>query len=253
MTTKDRAQTDDRQQQEFLLASPTLHGQSETADTSMAGIRPAKFHTSRSFHNANDDREERAMPRYFYVVALIIVGIGPGLVHAQGPADDKAPQTGADKYCVVEIDPVESGEEESVTTKNSCFATTTEAVAAATDGAVRLDPKTTDETLGALLRKSPSRVIAIDYNNVNFDPEDGYIIWKGNRGCGPGITYFKKHMPAGWNDHVSSVEGGICRTQRLYENANFNEGDEGLIATCRPSCKALPKMNDKTSSRKMRH
>jgi hypothetical protein len=195
------------------------------------------------------------MLRHLYVVALVIVGIGPGLARSQTP-DAKAPQTGADKYCVVEIDPVKSGEEESATTKNNCFATTPEAVAAATDGAVRLDakhPKLTNETLGTLLRKSPSRVLAVDYNDVNFDPEDGYIIWTGTRGCAPGITYFKKHMPAGWNDHVSSVEGGICKTQRLFENANFNKGDKGLIATCRPSCKALPKMNDKTSSRTMKH
>jgi hypothetical protein len=202
-----------------------------------------------------DDREERTMSRHFYVVALVIVGIGPGLVRSQTP-DAEAPQTGEDKYCVVEIDPVKSGEEESATKKNNCFATTAEAVAAATDGAVRLDPKTpelTDETLGTLLRKSPSRVLAIDYNNVNFDPEDGYIVWTGTRGCGPGITYFKKRMPDGWNDHVSSVEGGLCRTQRLFENVNFNKGDKGLIATCSPSCKALPKMNDKTSSRTMKH
>ena len=79
-----------------------------------------------------------------------------------------------------------------------------------------------------------------------------YTWYSDQGGCVPGRTFKLNRMPGGWNDVVSSVMGaGNCDHQFLFEHIDFNSHKQGEVAECRPDCKGLRVMNDKTSSQVM--
>jgi hypothetical protein len=198
------------------------------------------------------------MLRNAYLVGLLVIGLGLGRAHAQTVAPDAAaPSTPAGQHCVVNIDPVQPGAKASVVEEVGCFATFAEALAVATDGAARVDPKTqshelTKEMLPAA-GKAGRTVIAVGFSDANY--RGSTIIWSSFQGgCTPKQTFRFNRMPRGWDNQVSSVFGaGNCGHQHLYEHIDFNQHKKGHVANCHPDCKGFRVMNDKTSSRIMQY
>jgi hypothetical protein len=196
------------------------------------------------------------MLRNTYLVGLLVIGLGLGGAYAQTNAPDAAaPAAPAGQYCAVNVDPVQPGAKASVVKEVSCFATFAEALAVATDGTVRVDPKTqphefTKEMLPAA-GKAGRTVIAVDWSDANYKGEP-MIFYSDQGGCVPGRTFEFRRMPRGWNDVVSSMWGaGGCDHQFLFEHIDFNSHKRGKVAQCHPNCKGLRVMNDKTSSQVM--
>ena len=82
------------------------------------------------------------MLRNAYLVGLLVIGLGLGRAHGQPSAPDAAASPApAGQHCAVNVDPVQPGAKASVVKEVGCFATFAEALAVATDGTVRVDPK----------------------------------------------------------------------------------------------------------------
>ncbi|HEY3571133.1 MAG TPA: hypothetical protein VGP73_24620 [Thermoanaerobaculia bacterium] len=159
-------------------------------------------------------------------------------------------------HCVAALEPVRPGAKRSKVTSFSCYPTLSDAVLAATNGAVWLPP---DEDLRTQLdrineqqlkkaRKPLSTkdtyVIAIDYWDANY--QGATLTWTAPAPCDSVTSYQATGMGPGWNDVVSSTRGfANCNTNVLYENVYFG----GALQICSPDCAGLGAMNDKTSSR----
>jgi len=185
-----------------------------------------------------------------------VLGLGLGLAHAQTNAPDAAATSApVGQHCVANVDPVQPGAKASVVKEGDCFATFAEALAVATDDAVRVDPKMQPHELTKEMLPAPGKagraVIAVDFSDANYT--GSVHIWSSFQGgCTPKRSFLINRMPRGWNDQVSSVWGaGNCNSQVLFEHIDFNEHKKGRVAQCRPDCKGLRVMNDKASSRIM--
>jgi hypothetical protein len=179
--------------------------------------------------------------------------MGLGLVHAH-PPDAAAPLAPAGHHYVAHVAPVQPGAQASLAEEGGCFATWAEALAVATGGEVRVDPKTQPHALTPEMfeRFSTARrtIIAVDYADAHF--EGVTLTWYADQGCAPGVLFNPNRMPEGWNDRVSSVVGaGGCDHQFLYEHIDFNAHQQGLVAECHPQCEGFRLMENKTSSRIM--
>lgn len=193
--------------------------------------------------------------RRVWLVGLLLPGMGIGFVHAQTP-DAAAPLMPAGQHCVATIDPVQPGAQDSLVTEDGCFATLAEALAVATDGAVRVDPQTQPHDLTAEM--FPTRagriVIAVDFDKPHFADHAHSLTWVSTHGgCTPTVQFRVPYLGWDWNDRVSSVLGaGNCGHQFLYEHVNYNVGKpKGRVAQCRPSCQGFRVMDNKASSQIM--
>ncbi len=153
----------------------------------------------------------------------------------------------ADRHCVLEIDPIRPGESASQVRPVGCFATFSEAISAATRGAVRLPPDIgPDEVTPEMLAPAQSNiVIGIDYWDSNFRGQS--LVWETphTAGCSDGSTYGSPGMPPGWNDEVSSARSYAgCNHYYHYEHTNWT----GAVLDCGGSCATMGVMNDQTSS-----
>lgn len=131
-----------------------------------------------------------------------------------------------------------------------CFATFSDAMAAATGGRVRLPaaatPATVDRrTLNSGAQPSSSDfVIAIEY--ADFDFGGASTIFHSSTTCNdsnhavPDLRFF------GWNDRISSALAfSGCNNSFHYENVNFS----GAVIDCGTGCSNIgAAMNDQTSS-----
>lgn len=195
------------------------------------------------------------MIRSLWLVGFVITGMSPGLVPAQ-PPDATTPLAPTGQHCVASVEPVQPGAQDSKVTEGGCFATLAEALAEATDGAVRLDPQTQPHELTEEMFPTTAgrTIIAIDFDKPNFADRNNSKTWYSNHGrCTPNVQFRVPYVGREWNDRVSSVLGaGNCRHQFLYEHIKYNVGKpKGRVAHCRPSCKGFRVMNNKASSRIM--
>lgn len=163
-------------------------------------------------------------------------------------AAEASPERAPEKHCVVRIEPLRSGEEASAMSAATCFDRFSDAIYAATGGAVRLAPTVspadvTEETVQP--ESSHQTVLSIDYRDSNFSGST--LTWVANNtvGCTTGLSYAAPSMPSGWNDVVSSARTFAgCTYNRHYEHTNYG----GSKIDC--YCASMGAMNDKTSSEK---
>jgi len=189
--------------------------------------------------------------------ALRSIGADPGDVDASSPACTNAVATagvdeavdavspaGPEKHCVVRIEPVKPGETVSKMSETTCFGSFSEAIGAATGGAVRLasNVRPADVTEEMLKSTSGGTVISIDYKNPNFSGST--LVWSTSISSGCyGYSYYAPTMPSGWNDVVSSARTfASCNYNPHYENTYYG----GALLYC--ECATMGIMNDRTSS-----
>ncbi|MDO8690869.1 MAG: hypothetical protein Q7R39_12810 [Dehalococcoidia bacterium] len=163
---------------------------------------------------------------------------------AADPPSDAEPS----RHCVVRVEPVRPRQEASRMSAATCFDSFSDAVYAATGGAVRLAPtvapaEVTEQTLNPL--SSHQTVISIHYRDSNFSGVSFMAVANNTVGCTTGISYALPSMPSGWNDVVSSARTFAgCSFNRHYEHTNYG----GAKIDCQ--CATMGTMNDKTSSLK---
>lgn len=180
-------------------------------------------------------------PLPFLGILTLLIAVA-GIVTAAAPA-------GANGNCVVQIAPVQPGQQSSQISQPQCFATFAQAIAAATGGTVHLSSTTQpDQLTQAMLAAAPATetVIGIDYVNSGFTGQD--LVWQvTDGGCKVGQNFSASSMPSGWNDVVSSARSfGGCNTYTHFENSGFT----GSELNCGGGCSTMGAMNDKTSSEK---
>ncbi|MBC7227447.1 MAG: hypothetical protein H5T61_09450 [Thermoflexales bacterium] len=150
-------------------------------------------------------------------------------------------------HCVVNIEPLQPGERFSRIRPVGCFASFSEAIAVATDGALQLPP---DWNPADGLPEGPAPaqgnvVVGIDYEGANFTGST--LVWETDHtpGCSDGTSFVAPSMPAGWNDRVSSARSySGCNHYYHYEHTNFG----GAVLDCGGSCSNMGVMDNQTSS-----
>lgn len=161
------------------------------------------------------------------------------------PADlGTAPNKG---HCVVLIEPIKPGQEESVTSAPVCFDSFADAIYAATEGAVRLDPtiRPNEITQEMLSLSQRSTVVGIDWKDKNFRGDSYVWATYHTPGCSDGSSYGVSSMPSGWNDVVSSAKSYAgCNHYYHYEHTNWIEPR----IDCGGECAQMYSMDNKTSS-----
>lgn len=151
------------------------------------------------------------------------------------------------QHCVVEIDPLRPGKSASIIRPVGCFVTFSEAIAAATAGAVRLplDVDPGEVTAEMLAPAQSNIVIGIDYVYSNF--QGNSLVWETDHtpGCSDGTTFVTPNMPSGWNDVVSSARSYAgCNHYYHYEHTYWT----GAVHDCGGSCATMGVMDNATSS-----
>jgi hypothetical protein len=144
---------------------------------------------------------------------------------------------------------MQSGQTASAVRGYSCYATFSQAIAAATGGRVHLSSTTrpqdvTQQMLNASLAPATTNVFAIEYVDANWQGASlTYTTTAG--GCSSTTTYGVTSMPSGWNDVISSERDyDNCNDGVHWENSNYT----GASVNCY-SCSYLgAAMNDQTSS-----
>lgn len=196
------------------------------------------------------------MIRHLWIAGLMLPAMSPGPGNAQRPGTP-APSEPAGQHCVATVEPIQNEKEVSKVEEGGCFTTLAEAVSVATDGELRLDPKTKprDLTEKMLSTKGKKTIIAIDFDKPNFEDRSNSMTWNSNRGgCKPNLEFRVAYLGQQWNDRVSSVLGaGNCTRQYLFEHTEFNHNKKGEVARCRPSCQGFRIMDNKASSQIMRY
>ncbi len=185
-------------------------------------------------------------------VTLLSVGIlVVGLFLAspiQATAHAMATQSAA-KHCVIQLNPIRAGQTSSSIVSYTCYATFSASIAAATGGRVHLATNTSPQALSQAIRAlSPSsiNVIVIFFVDGNYGGNT-YTATTSGSSCSTGATYGDTSMPSGWNDVVSSLEGGFygCTWDRLWANINYGGASQCFTGNVSYVGNV---MNDQTSS-----
>lgn len=133
--------------------------------------------------------------------------------------------------------------------QSNCFPSFSEAIYAASNGAVRVDDNASPEEVEAAVAQSPSAtiVIGILWSGSNFTGST--FTWSANNavGCNTGLSYSVASSPSGWNDVTSSARSfGGCGKFYLYEHASF--GGAARACNTSASCSGLGIMDNQSSS-----
>jgi len=194
--------------------------------------------------------------RSFLVWVLLGIALTSFVLLPQGAAAQQSGASAANQHCVATLEPVRQGATRSKVAGFECYPSFSEAIFAATEGAVWLAPDEERSTglerleqelqrMDKSLATKATFVIAIDFQNSNF--QGASLTWTGTGACSASLSFSASSMPSGWNDVVSSTRGfSNCNHNKIFENNNFG----GAQQTCTPNCSSLGAMNDKTSSRK---
>lgn len=163
------------------------------------------------------------------------------------PTPPFAINLGPGQHCVIEIDPLRPGESVSQMHPIGCFATFSEAIAAATGDEIQLpaDVDPTEITPEMLAPAQSNIVVGIDYINPNFGGQS--VTWETAHtpGCSDGSTYGTPNMPSSWNDVVSSAHSYAgCNHYYHYEHTYWT----GSVRDCGGSCATMGVMDNATSS-----
>lgn len=134
--------------------------------------------------------------------------------------------------------------------ESKCFDTFSEAIQAATNGRVILDPSIKPQDVDDLiLNKMDSKaidtqvVIGIDWDESYYGGNSYTWVVSGN-GCTSTTSYSVANMPSGWDNQVSST--------KAYSNCNFIHYRDINFGTpsfsCSSSCSIMGTMDNATSS-----
>jgi hypothetical protein len=212
-------------------------------------------------------------------VLMLSLGITVG-VKAQVSSPPSAAQ-----HCVMELLPVQSGQNASVAQPRGCYSTFSEAIAVATGGRARLPQNFSGAPTQAMLAPSSpvtgdvhgnlslslksgnslspkgvnnsgsGTVIGIDWNGVNYTGPS--LTWYDGtgQGCNNGYTYGQTSMPSGWNqpgtinDLASSHGYANCWHYKHFQNTSYNSGYPGYpYSDCNASCPSMGVMQLQTQS-----
>jgi hypothetical protein len=182
------------------------------------------------------------------MIGLVVTALALGIGAATPVAAQGQPEAGvAQQHCVTEVGFTEGGKATPAASQSQCYATFSEAVAAATGGAARLATNASPESVTAAeLAPQEARrtVIGVVYWHSRFRGRS-HIFYSNVGSCWPGRSFFVRTMPRGWNDEVSSARSyGGCSLAIYYEHVNFG----GAQLPCRWACASFGAMNDRTSS-----
>jgi hypothetical protein len=150
------------------------------------------------------------------------------------------------KHCIAQLEPLKPGEKASEMSEATCFDSFSDAIYAATGGAVRLAATVQPgDVTQEMLAPASQTVISIDYRDPNY--QGSTFVWYVNNsyGCNTGWSYANPTMPSGWNDVVSSAHSyGGCNNNPHYEHTYYG----GALIFC--TCPTMGVMNNQTSSEK---
>jgi hypothetical protein len=182
---------------------------------------------------------------------VVLLGLLGSASAAQARTPDAGRSATRGRHCIVRIDPVRPGQTVSTMSDLACFATFSDAIAAATGGAVHLSsttaPTQLTEAMLAPATTTTQTVIGVDYVNTHYGGNT--LTWYTTYGNCTSTNYYNAaSMPSGWNDVVSSAHAWAnCNHWYHYEHINYG----GARATC--TCYYIgDAMNDRTSSEKWR-
>jgi hypothetical protein len=156
-----------------------------------------------------------------------------------------------EEHCIVGLEPLKEGQEESVASEMTCFTNFSEAIAAATGGAVQLpkdiDPSGITEEMLQSAMPAAQTIISVSYQHSNFGGSSLTHYANNTYGCTNGSSYFVSSLPSGWNDVISSTRlwGGCDRTY-FFEHISF--GGAALRVGPTTQLNGFGAMNDETSS-----
>ena len=187
------------------------------------------------------------------LIVLSILVVLLGVVFFTSAKDTQAESNqGGERHCVARIEPIAAGEAASQVSEPTCFDNFSDAISAATGGAVRLPPdfKPADLTQEILeqgySKSSPQAqyVIGIDYINSNYSG-NSYVWYTEYSDACNSHNYAISPMPSGWDNVVSSARAyDSCSNFYHYENTNYG----GSVLNCGGNCATMGIMNDQTSS-----
>lgn len=188
-------------------------------------------------------------------IAMSIIGTMSVCVMAVEPERGADSQNAVEqekvRHCVVETIAVGEGEPqpENVTPADPrCFQTFSEAIFAATGGAVSVSPNAkpgdlNEQAMPSDLQPAASYVIGIEYQHANYGGSS--IVYRNAHTCN-GYQHSVAFVGSGWNDRISSARAySGCNHSVHYEHSNFG----GALRDCGGACSYIgDAMNDKTSS-----
>jgi hypothetical protein len=160
------------------------------------------------------------------------------------------------KHCVAKLQRVAPDVALSQVADLNCYPTFSDAIFAATEGAVLLPAKESlKEQLKVLNQElnfqkatpTPGApyVISVDYRDASYVGTT--LTFTATEPCSSTVFYELAGMPAGWNDVTSSTLGySSCDQNIQYEHANFG----GAVLTCTPNCAGFGALNDRVSARR---
>jgi len=97
------------------------------------------------------------------------------------------------------------------------------------------------------MRSSPT-ITGIDYTDSFYGGSSLNLTTSDPNGCNNGSSYQLGHMPAGWDNVVSSAKGYAgCDSFFHYQH----NGHIGIFIECSPNCSTMSLMDDETSSLRM--
>jgi hypothetical protein len=132
-----------------------------------------------------------------------------------------APSSAQGRHCVAQLGPAQP--------TMRCFTGLNAAVAAATNGRVRLMSTTTGAELAAMPLNMPAaasgdyHVVSIEWTGSNYTGAS--LTWQTPSPCG---SYASSSMPRGWNDTVRSVAQYSGCATTLYWDTNFGGATRAL-------------------------
>lgn len=157
------------------------------------------------------------------------------------------------QHCIAQVAPLQVGQAPPPVSNFQCFATFSQALAAATGGKVQTAPDFRPDDLTQAMLSSPATdtVLGVDYWDSNFSGSTYTWYTTHTAGCTDGSSY-GGNLPSSWNDQISSARGYAgCNDMIHYENSNYG----GSSRDCHQdwtSCATMGVMNDQTSSVNLR-
>lgn len=174
--------------------------------------------------------------------------------HAATPAMARVLKN--DTHCVEQINPMRPGQTASDIQSFKCYTTLSASLAAATGGRIHFPRNASGQDVSRALQGShqtsatispnDSNVVIIFFVDANFGGSSLTVSTTGPS-CSTGATYGQTSMPSGWNDVVSSLQGGFfgCTWERLWVDINFSGASQCYNGS---TSNVGSTMNDRTSS-----
>lgn len=190
-----------------------------------------------------------------FIVLLMAVSFSARSQELDSAAAGSPRKVRAEKHCLARSEV--AGAPGTQISNPDCYPSFSEAIYAATDGAVFLPPDESVENQLEVLRTeldsianasttgSGSVILGVDYEHANYGGST--YTYLGPTGCNSATSHSFSTITAGFDNIVSSTRGySGCNRNILYEQSNFG----GATLTCSSNCSGLGVMNDAASSRR---